>query len=118
MKINHPIMELICAKYLMSNGYEVERQLNDILTCDVYAVRGSESLIVEVKRGFVPPEHALEPVAYNGARVASKVARYSRYADKFGLGAPPYYIMQTPVDVRQAARSKGGGRTPEDKEPL
>ncbi|HTY74911.1 MAG TPA: hypothetical protein VMD05_05020, partial [Candidatus Nanoarchaeia archaeon] len=34
VKINHSVMELVCAKYLIQKDYEVqvEHQLNDILT--------------------------------------------------------------------------------------
>ncbi len=109
VKISHSIMELVCASHLMSNGYEVEveRQLTGVLTCDVYATRGNESLIVEVETGFVPPERALEPTAYNKARLASKIARYSHYANKFGLGAPPYYIMQIPSAFVKSSDQRG-----------
>ncbi len=39
VKINHSILELICASNLISNGYyvEVEKDISDILVCDVYA---------------------------------------------------------------------------------
>ena len=39
VKINHSTMELVCAKHLIRYGYsvDVEKQLTDILVCDVYA---------------------------------------------------------------------------------
>ncbi len=42
VKINHSVMELGCAKYLVEKGYEVqiEHILNEILTCDLYATKG------------------------------------------------------------------------------
>ena len=42
VKINHSVMELVCAKYLIQKGYEVqiEYPLNEILTCDLYAIKG------------------------------------------------------------------------------
>jgi len=97
VKINHSVMELVCAKHLILSGYEVEveRLLNG-LSCDLYAVKGLGRLIVEVETGFVPPDHALDPLIYCKARIASKIARYSNYADKFGLGTPPHYILPIP----------------------
>jgi len=94
VKINHSVMELVCAKYLILKGYEVEVEhlLND-LSCDLYAVKGLGRLIVEVETGYVPPEHALDPQTYCKARIASKICRYSGHAEKFGLGTPPHYIL-------------------------
>ena len=66
------------------------------LTCDLCGVKGYGTLIVEIETGFVPPEHALDPSVYNKARIASKITRYSNYSNKFGLGVPPYYIIQIP----------------------
>ncbi|MEM4443590.1 MAG: hypothetical protein QW593_05050, partial [Candidatus Nitrosocaldus sp.] len=43
--------------------------------------------------GFVPPEHALDPMAYSAARVASKIARYSAFAGKFALATPALSIL-------------------------
>ncbi|HZT34490.1 MAG TPA: hypothetical protein VFA15_01110, partial [Nitrososphaera sp.] len=42
VKINHSAMELVCAKHLIRDGYsvDVEKQLTDILVCDVYATKG------------------------------------------------------------------------------
>ena len=64
VKINHSIMELVCAKYLMEKGYEVqiEYPLNQTLTCDLYATKGLGNLIVEVETGYIPPENALAPL--------------------------------------------------------
>ena len=95
VKINHSVMELVCAKYLILAGYDVhlERVL-DSVSCDIYALKGFGSLIIEVETGFVPPEHALDPSTYIKARVASKITRYSGYAEKFGLAVPPHYFMQ------------------------
>ncbi|MEM2608529.1 MAG: hypothetical protein QXT87_04745 [Thermoproteota archaeon] len=98
VKINHSVMELVCAKHLMLKGYEVdvEHDLGGGLVCDLYAVRGDGTLAVEVETGFVPPDNALDPEQYCRARVASKITRYSVRVDKFGLGIPPYYILQIP----------------------
>jgi len=94
VKINHSVMELVCAKHLILNKYEVEveRFLNSV-SCDLYAVKGLGRLVVEVETGYVPPEHALDPLTYCKARIASKICRYSGYADKFSLGTPPHYIL-------------------------
>jgi len=96
VKINHSAMELVCGKYLVEKGYEVlvEHPLNGGLTCDLFAVKGYGSLIVEIETGFVPPDHALDPTAYIAARIASKIIRYSSHAGKFALGMPPHYVLQ------------------------
>jgi len=111
VKINHSVMELVCAKHLLAAGYDVilERNL-DGLSCDIYAVKGLGTLIVEVETGFVPPEHALDPITYCRARIASKITRYSGYADKFALAAPSHYVMQIP----QALTKPPKYRTPEE----
>jgi hypothetical protein len=98
VKINHSVMELVCAKHLILKQYEVdiEHQLDATLTCDLYATKGYGSLILEIETGFIPPEHALDPSAYLSARIASKIIRYSNYAGKFALGIPPHYILQIP----------------------
>ncbi|MEM0010075.1 MAG: hypothetical protein QW424_01080 [Candidatus Bathyarchaeia archaeon] len=94
IKINHSVMEIICAKYLILSGYYVELEYAlDGLSCDIYALKGLGSLIIEVETGYVPPEHALDPVTYCRARVTSKIARYSNFAEKFALATPPYYIL-------------------------
>ena len=111
VKINHSIMELICAKYLIQNGFQVEleHKLNTLST-DVYATKGFGNLIVEVETGFVPPENALDPVTYLKTRVASKITRYSAYANKFILATTPYYIMQVPEALVKPPRF----RTPQE----
>jgi len=50
VKINHSIMELVCARYLIEKGYEVliEQPLNETLSCDLFAAKGLGTLIVEV----------------------------------------------------------------------
>lgn len=106
VKINHSVMELVCAKHLMLKGYEVdvEHDLGGGLVCDLYAVRGDGTLAVEVETGFVPPDNALDPEQYCRARVASKITRYSVRVDKFGLGIPPYYILQIPPVLAKPPR--------------
>jgi hypothetical protein len=98
VKINHSVMELVCAKHLILKGYDVllEYPISRDLTCDVYAVKGYGNLIVEIETGFIPPEHALDPLTYTSARIASKIVRYSNYAGKFALGVPPHYILPFP----------------------
>jgi hypothetical protein len=88
VKINHSVMEVVVASYLIRKGFDVdvEHPLGD-LVCDVYAERGG-ALIVEIETGFVPPEHALDPVRYMVARLISKVARYSKHAERFMLATP------------------------------
>jgi hypothetical protein len=108
VKINHSVMELVCAKHLVEKGYEVkaEHPLDGDLTCDLYATKGYGSLIVEIETGFVPPEHALDPQKYIEARIASKIIRYSYRVGKFALGMPPHYLLQFPAAFTQPPRSR------------
>jgi hypothetical protein len=108
VKINHSIMELVCAKHLILKGYEVnaEHLIEGGLICDLHGVKGYGTFIVEIETGFVPPEHALDPITYCKARIASKIARYSNYTNKFGLGTPPYYIMQIPPVFTKSPRNR------------
>jgi len=95
VKINHSVMELVCAKHLLEKDYEVqiEYPLNETLTCDLFGTKGLGNLIVEIETGFIPPENALAPLTYTSARLASKIIRYSSFAGKFALGVPPHYIL-------------------------
>lgn len=98
VKINHSIMELICSKYLIEKGWDVDIEvpLDEKLICDIYARKNGERVIVEVETGYVSPENAVDPISYWEARVVGKAARYSKYADKFGFGVPPYHILKFP----------------------
>jgi len=95
VKINHSVMELVCAKHLVLKGYDlqVEHRLDAALTCDLYGVKGYGSMIVEIETGFIPPDHALDPMTYTAARIASKIIRYSNHAGRFALGVPPHYVL-------------------------
>ncbi|HEX7033408.1 MAG TPA: hypothetical protein VF172_10450 [Nitrososphaera sp.] len=108
VKINHSAMELVCAKHLIRYGYQVdvEKQLTDILVCDVYAEKGDGAAVVEIETGFIPPEHALDPLSYYAARIASKIARYSKFADKFILATPPVSILPIPQLFRRPPRDR------------
>ena len=108
VKINHSVMELVCAKYLIQKSYEVqiEYPLNETLTCDLYAIKGYGNLIVEVETGFIPPENALAPLTYTSARLASKIIRYSSFAGKFALGVPPHYILPLPRALAKPPRNR------------
>ncbi len=112
VKINHSVMELVCAKHLILKGYEVQLEypLNEVLTCDLYSIKGYGNLIVEIETGFIPPEHALDPLTYTSARLASKIIRYSSFAGKFALGMPPHYILPFPRALAKPPRR----RTPEE----
>jgi hypothetical protein len=85
VKINHSVMELVCAAHLVEAGFDVQLET---------AEKGLGSLMVEAETGFVPPENALDPLVYLRARAASKIVRYSGYASKFVLATPPYYVLQ------------------------
>lgn len=108
VKINHSVMELVCAKYLILKGYEVqlEHRLNDLLTCDLYSIKGYGNLILEIETGFIPPDHALDPLAYLSARLASKIVRYSSFAGKFALGVPPHYVLSFPHTLSKPPRRR------------
>lgn len=107
VKINHSVMELVCAKYLITDGYDVEvERFLDSISCDIYAQKGFGHMIVEIETGYVPPEHALDPLTYCRARIASKITRYSEYAEKFVLATPPRYIMQIHSALIKPPRSR------------
>jgi hypothetical protein len=108
VKINHSVMELVCAKYLILKGYEVQLEypLNDLLTCDLYSIKGYGNLIVEIETGFIPPEYALCPLTYTSARLASKIIRYNSFAGKFALGMPPHYILPFPHALAKPPRNR------------
>ena len=95
VKINHSILELICATNLISRGYkvEVEKDVSDILVCDLYAKKGGGDTIIEIETGFTPPEHAMDTVDYFAARIISKIARYSQHCSKFSLATPVTGIL-------------------------
>jgi hypothetical protein len=108
VKINHSALELVCARELVKRGYEVkvESRLDRTLVCDVMGSRKDGPLIVEIETGFIPPEAALEPSAYARGRIASKVARYSRFAGKFALGTTPSYLLDLPEFFVREPRSR------------
>jgi hypothetical protein len=108
VKINHSVMELVCAKHLIQKGYEVqiEYPLNSLLNCDLYGIKGLGNLIVEVETGFIPPENALAPLTYTTARLSSKIIRYSSFAGKFALGVPPHYVLPFPRALAKPPRNR------------
>jgi len=56
VKINHSILELICSATLISRGYfvKVEKDVSDILVCDIFAKKGDGDTIIEIETGFTP----------------------------------------------------------------
>ncbi len=95
VKINHSVLELICASTLISRGYavEVEKDVSEILVCDIYAKKGGGNTIIEIETGFTPPEHAMDTIDYFSARIMSKIARYSQHCSKFSLATPVVGIL-------------------------
>lgn len=95
VKINHSVLELICAANLVSKGYavDVEKQLADSLVCDIYAKKDDTTSIIEIETGFTPPEHALDTIDYYVSRIASKIARYSKFCNEFSLATPVIGIL-------------------------
>jgi hypothetical protein len=107
VKINHSVMELVCAKHLILKGYEVDIECPiDGLICDLYCMKGLGSHIVEVETGFIPPSHALDPANYRKSRIASKIIRYGNHSEKFALGVPPYYLLQIPTILVSPPRDR------------
>jgi len=98
VKINHSILELICASNLISRGYVVdaEKSVSDILVCDIFAKKGDGTTIIEIETGFTPPDHALDTIDYYTARIISKIARYSQYCSKFSLATPVIGVLPIP----------------------
>ena len=96
VKINHSVLELICAAELISHGFsvDVEKSISDVLVCDIFGKKDEgSSCIIEIETGFTPPEHALDTVDYYAARILSKIARYSKYCEKFSLATPVVNIL-------------------------
>jgi hypothetical protein len=108
VKINHSVMELVCAKYLILKDYDVEIEypLDPILTCDLYSAKGYGNLIVEIETGYIPPENAMAPLTYTYARLASKIVRYSCFAGKFAIGVPPHYVLPLPTALTLPPRRR------------
>jgi hypothetical protein len=98
VKINPSVLELICAANLIANGYavEVEKQISNILVCDLFAQKGDGDTIIEIETGFTPPDHAMDTIDYSTARIMSKIARYSKYCSKFSLATPVTGIIPIP----------------------
>lgn len=98
VKINHSVLEMICASNLISRGYsvDVEKQISNLLVCDIYAKKGDGVSIIEIETGFTPPDHALDTIDYYTARIISKIARYSQYCAKFSLATPVIGILPLP----------------------
>ncbi|HJU14274.1 MAG TPA: hypothetical protein VJ792_07455 [Candidatus Nitrosotalea sp.] len=98
VKINHSVLEIICASNLIAQGYavDIEKHLSDILVCDVFATKGDGTFIMEIETGFTPPDHALDTIDYYVARIASKIARYSKFCSKFALATPVVGILPIP----------------------
>ena len=95
VKINHSVLELICAAELISHGFsvDVEKSISDVLVCDLFGKKGNDTSIIEIETGFTPPEHALDTVDYYAARIVSKIARYSKYCGNFSLATPVVNIL-------------------------
>ena len=98
VKINHSVLELICASNLISHGYsvDVEKKISNILVCDIFAKKGDGTVIIEIETGFTPPEHALDTIDYYIARIMSKISRYSQHCSKFSLATPVIGLLPIP----------------------
>ncbi len=122
VKINHSVMQVLCAMHLIEQDYDVKIEhplVGGQLMADLFAIRDrelefendiesvliserlglsvkKEALVVEIETGYVPPKAALYPIRYRQTRIAAKIARYCRYSHRFGLAAPNYHILQIP----------------------
>lgn len=98
VKINHSVLELICASGLIAKGYavDVEKQISDILVCDIFGKKGDGTTIIEIETGFTPPEHAQDTIDYYAARIMSKIARYSQHCSKFSLATSVIGLLPLP----------------------
>ena len=122
VKINHSVMQVLCAKFLIEQGYRtnVEYPLEGgKLIADIFAIRersscssdelvhkmisekhnlpyDKETLVVEIETGFVPPKAALYPVRYRQTRITAKIARYSGHSHCFALATPSFHVLQIP----------------------
>ena len=56
VKINHSVLELICAANLIGRGYTVdaEESVSDILVCDIFAKKDDDSAIMEIEQDLLP----------------------------------------------------------------
>lgn len=123
VKINHSVLQVLCAKHLAEQGYDVRCEhplVGGQLSADLFAVRDrepelehdietvliserlglpveKEALVVEIETGYVPPKAALYPTRYRQTRNAAKIARYCRYSHRFGLATPSYHVLQIPA---------------------
>lgn len=119
VKINHSILELLCAWSLIEQGYEVEvekRIDESILIADIVARFLSSngngenhSLLIEVETGFVPPSAAIIPKKYRMVRITSKIARYSGHKRKFALATPEYHVLQIPFTLLKEPQHRSQG---------
>ena len=118
VKINHSVLELICAANLIANGYSVsvEKEVSDILVCDLFAKKGDGDTIIEIETGFTPPDHALDTIDYSTARIMSKIARYSKYCAKFSLATPVTGIIPIPKIFLIPPKSRKKGEIEKVKE--
>ena len=116
VKINHSVLELICAAEIISHGFsvDVEKSISDILVCDLFGKKGDETAIIEIETGFTPPEHALDTVDYYAARIVSKIARYSKHCRKFSLATPVVNILP----ISEIFLLSTNARKPEDVKKL
>ena len=116
VKINHSVLELICAAELISHGFsvDVEKSISDVLVCDLFGKKGDGTSIIEIETGFTPPEHALDTVDYYAARIVSKIARYSKHCGKFSLATPVVNILP----ISEIFLLSPNTRKPEDIEKL
>ncbi len=75
---------------------DVEKDVSEILVCDIFAKKGDGNTIIESETGFTPPDHAMDTMDYFSARIMSKIARYSQHCSKFFLATSVVGLLPIP----------------------
>ncbi len=89
VKINHSVMELVCARHLIRYGYavDVEKQLTDILVCDLHGNKGNGDTVVEIETGFVLPIPEMYRRPPRDRRI-EEITKLKRVCDKYYRNPP------------------------------
>jgi hypothetical protein len=99
LNINHSVLELITAGYLINEGYKVYVEVEMAGgVADLYAIKGID-LVIEVETGYVPPNNAVNAEEFLMGRLALKTARYSNVAHGFYIAVPSFYIPPIPSEL-------------------
>jgi len=90
VKINHSVMELICAKHLIQSGFNVELEhMIDKVSCDVFGTKGFGTALVEVDIMQIPPALTKPP----RFRTDEEIAAIKKLCDLY-YTSPPVSIEE------------------------